>query len=500
MSFADDLNAQTIAVACQSAPTADVGVPTDYGDWQIGVQLLLPSEPQSLWGVAKWGQDKWTYLTWVDVTPYVRGMEWTRGASEFDGRAETGTATVTLDNTAGVFSVTDPTNALLGLVDVADDNSIISNYFGPGTVARIVCHSPTGYGINWEDNEHQAGAVTGANAWVPMITGVVESWPQTMESLGQESYVNLTFKESLSRLARVNTLALVSPVGNNETAADRIARLALAAGWQFGFIDTYADPYATLPLQSTDMAQERLAEVYVTADSVGAVVRTDRTGAILLTDYEPTDSPRGPVNGGALNLYAGDKFSIVSTPGTMIIDPEGLTVDNDDSAILNFVQYALVGSTEQTASDPVSIGRFGMVTHGRSDLIMKSDSVALVLAERLVARRARLTKRLRSIELNNFVDPRIGAALISLDVGYVNQTVNVDAADEGHVILFDTPRIDSMTHRVIPTSHGGPVMWTATINFGQQSGPYLNAHPIGLRVTVDGNVRVVMDGGRRVTN
>lgn len=484
-------------VAVQTAPNASVGVLAGYGDWRIGVEILLPSEPQSLWGVAVWGQDNWTTLDWVDITPWVRGMEWTRGSSEFDGRADVGYATVTLDNTAGLFSVADPNSSLLGLVDINDEQEVINNYFGPGTVMRIVCISPTRYGLDWETLEHNAGAVTGEDAWVPMLTGVVESWPETLHHVGRENYVTVTFKETLSRLARVNTNALTSPVGDNDNPIERITRLGDSASWPFGYIDAWVDTYDNAPLQSTDMALNRLAEMYLTADSVGAVVRSDRSGAILLTG-PITQTIRGPINNGVPTLYAGRNTPVLTAHDTSPIDPEGLTIDNDDAAIINHVSYARAGGTEQTASDAMSVGRFGMVTHSRNDLINKSDGITLDLAQQLVERRADLTKRVRSVELHNLIGAQAGMALISLDVGSTT-VLKVEAADPDSYLQWDQARIDSMTHRVTPTYHGGPALWTCTLNFGHQIGPYFNDYPIGLRMTVDGHVRVTVDGHRRVT-
>src|SRR5688572_24131651 len=108
-------------------------------DWEIAVELQLPTHILGRWGGAVWGTDQWNGpdLEWYDITEYVRGMMWTRGTTEFDGRPEIGIAEITLDNTGGQFSPIDPTNSFEGCVATIG-GLIYNNYFRAGNLIRII--------------------------------------------------------------------------------------------------------------------------------------------------------------------------------------------------------------------------------------------------------------------------------------------------------------------------------------------------------------------------
>lgn len=119
------------------------------GDWRVVVQLLLPSDALSVWGIGIWGEAVWNTLTWIDITDFVRGMQWTRGASSFNGRPEVGVAEITLDNTGRLmFSPWNGISSFRNTVpsEIVGDHKVLANsagYFSPGTLVRIVTYSPS---------------------------------------------------------------------------------------------------------------------------------------------------------------------------------------------------------------------------------------------------------------------------------------------------------------------------------------------------------------------
>jgi hypothetical protein len=659
-------------------PGATAGHRLGYGAWRIAVQIYAPTAGAGLWDVAEWDEILWGGGGWEDISHWVRGIEWTRGASWFNGRPAVGVATVTLDNRDFRWSGIDPTNSHGDWTQLAG-SEVVNTVFAPGTLMRIVCWDPTD---------------ATDDGFVPQITGEVESWPEARRYAGRDSYVDVTFVETISRLGGVDELALGAVEGDDDDATERVERLADAADWPYGYVHhTTGATYNTWPLQSTDMANNRLGEIYLTVDSVGAVARTDRTGQLTTYEralaptrgplpdpvcllaalsparvmdewaagmaatyqlgwlwalngttalhpaselaqwttlgdaaYDPIEIPpvevaqglsgfiqrgtqqaatamnamllvsvpvggakcalmstgaatsgailylhdfdlvwsqytsTGPVKegvrytlpgpgvyavgtkkngtgefalfvngakvatmtatfssaqnsqqslGAALNstglslaLLGTDSGVAISIVGTGVViacasmspaiqtvddvwhadyyaavfgprycyaDPEEVVWDNDLEPVINAVQLARVGGTVQEASDVASIQRHGRRTYGRYDLVNKSDTLTLDLAEAFVYTR---TLRLAELTLDGDADNRALAALISLDV-HNPVTVKAPAADGG--LISVTGSIDELEHRVTPVHPEEPVRWTATYTLGAQSAPTYTA-------------------------
>src|SRR5690606_41595188 len=132
----------------------------------------------------------------------------------------------------------------------------------------------------------------------------------------------------------------------------------------------------------------RLAGLFRSAYSVGQVVRSDRSGlqlgygGLTQTGEETADWDRSPPDVGPLPHPTFDAASYVGSDdaGHVQVDPEGITWDNDDQAVVNFAQIGRSGSTVQTASDQQSIERMqGRYTFQRADLINKSDTLCALL-------------------------------------------------------------------------------------------------------------------------
>ena len=429
-------------------PGLTAGHPVGYGAWRIAVQMYLPPAAAGQWDVDEWDGAEWGGSSWVDITRYVRGIEWTRGSSEFGGRPEVGSATLTLDNTARLFSPIDPTNSFGGFVEVVA-GAVVNQHYVPGRLARIVCHNP--------DDPTAAG-------FVPQFTGTVETWEETRLQTDRESYVTATLVETLADLAAVDETALAALEGDNETAPDRLERLADAAGWTYGY-DHHLGTWADWPLQSTDMANNRLAEIYLTADSVGAVARSARDGRLVA--YAKSSPPAGgPTSAPVCWLHP----ALDLDPASFLADPAEVVWLTDLDPIVNFVELARAGGTIQTASDATSIALHRRRTFGRNDLINKSDALTLDLAEAAVYTNP---LRLAELQVDGHADNRALGALISVDV---HNTITVHAqALDGGVLTLEGAQVDGMTHQVTPVHETAPVRWTATYALGAQSAPTYTA-------------------------
>ncbi len=470
-----------VADLLQERTNPDHGHSIGYDDWLLAVEIMLPNDGASLWGAARWDEQNWATEQWHDITEFVRGISWTRGADEYQGRPRVGYGTLTLTNVAGEqFSPINPIDSFGGVVTTNTIGQVINFYFGPGTILRVVAHSPTHV-----PDPNTFGYLPGESpdSWVQQITGVVESWTAVDQGAERpESYVNVTFVETLSKLAAVDENAGPT-VGDNEIVVDRLQRLADAAGWPYGYTFDLPIGYdqelgTQLPLQSTDMADNRLSECYLTADSVGGTVRSDRSGALYgyggyfrtsigpgvwLVTVNRSIVDRGPVHYPSLLACPDDGL-----PGRVFIDPSEIVWENDDSVVVNSVTIGRAGGTGQTAEDSVSTGRYGKRTFRRQDLINKSDAVCLALAEDMVDRSGRATLRLRSVRLDNLLDERGGGVLATLDVGSNCYFAQVTSPGGGVGV---GARVDGMTHNVTPTSPTGPLRWTCDYRLGWQQPP-----------------------------
>lgn len=451
-----------------------VGVALGMGDWRIAVQMLLPIDVTARWGIAKWGESKWNGLQWYDMTEYVRGAEWTRGASSFAGRPEVGVLNLTLDNADRQFSPWNGVSAWNDATIVDDTGTVQPGYFAPGSIVRVVAFSPSG----------QVEPLTNPNnllpasddAFVPQFSGIVESWTDETLGLGKDSSVNVTVIETLSAMAPINDNALLSVEGDDDQPAARIQRLLNAAGWKYGdVIDTYfdVDPFLTSTdyrLQSTDMADNRISELYLTADSVGGVIRSDRSGA-------PTfyNSPETSVTASAIKRGP-DKVKLVSfAPGFSTgasgffnapYVADSVNVENDDEPIINDVRLTFVGGTERSDTDSVSEQQYGSRPYSRSDLICKDNDLLDHLIAKTLAARSRKPLRLSSLQLHSQHQAAL-LPIISLDV---HDTVDVELPPlPSHQVYANGNAIDSLTHRLTPLNESEPI-WTVDITFGIQSG------------------------------
>lgn len=431
-----------------SAPNPTHGTLIGVGDWRIAVEFAFPEPGAALWGVAKWGEAVWSTTVWTDVTEWTLGAEWTRGADRPGARPGIGSGITTLDNNGNDWS------------------PWLSEYYGPGTLVRIVAFSPS---LGW---------------WVPQITGVVERWVArgvgTRPGGFAHQWVDVHFAETTSLLAGVNDNALPAVVGSGDTSGQRCVRLLDAANWPFGFFDEAAAPFT---LVSTDMARNRLTELYATADSADTNFRAHRSGIAMLEqvdpnlhpDYSPPNAARWGAAVWGTSLWsspsidwstaraasvfyrrfelrpdkAGEVLPDVNgrVMAQIMYDPETLAAQRSVDIIINDARLATAGGTQQVAQDSVSQGRHKTKrTLSRTDLFTNVAGDLLTIAQRIVTRRANRSMQFSAVNLDS-TEPGNLPAMFVIDIGDPGTIVLPDyQAVNGHVTGL-TCRLAPMTEK-----------------------------------------------------
>lgn len=451
-------------------PPTSRGVPVGQADWRLVVEILLPTDGSAVWGVAAWDEDAWAQLAWVDITTEVRGMEWRRGSDEVYGRPRVGIISLTLSNGSGQF---DPWLAPS------------AQYLAPGTILRAGLVSPTGI-----DGSPDYGIVR----WLPQWTGIVETWAPLLDGsllddfTASDRWVEVTLNETLRDLAQVDDLALPSPVGAGEPVRDRIPRLTDAAAWRYGLlIEAQNVVSSDYPVQSTEMAQNRLAELYLTADSSDSQFRSLRDGRAGLTASEYAGSGTAPADLAAQPLAlvswyyntagAGSRIPVyLLGPSDQISDPdpdylyvtgayraESFRSQAQDSEISNNVILAAVGRDQQQWRQLASIQRYGERSYVRSDYLNSTDEPVALIARYISIRRALATLRIEAVEVDTWARP----------LPQFLATVLVEPGDKSFVyapfLRSDLVRpsiyglVAEIAHKVTPRVAGSSMVWTSEI-------------------------------------
>jgi hypothetical protein len=471
----------SIAEALQQAPDPTHGVPSGVGDWRFCVEVLLPSDQLAIWGIATWGDVEWPQYRWFDITPWCRGAEWTRGADEPYGRPRIGTATLTLDSRYDEFSPwSTPSNILYTesneillteegdpIVTVGRESPGFTSptWWSPGTVVRVGLRSPS-------DSR--------ARGWLPQFCGLVDSWrTEYATANAADIFATVTLVETLRDLSQIDENALPGVVGGGEGALPRIERLLEAADWKYGLLVEAQNltPSSSYPVQSTDMANNRITECYRVADAADVHFRTDRTGAALLTNVEyignvgTTDRTLLPLSefsrtGANDNPYLG--FLRYQATGTSVkyvpYRPDSFRSATDDANVVNDVRIARVGGTQQTYEQTASISRYGRRTLVRNDFPNTGDTAIALIAQYISIRRGLNVLRVENATVD--ID-RCGTdhalATLAADI-QSNVWVWPPSYTAGETNRYIRGYIRSMTHRVTPRNTGS-VTWEASFAF-----------------------------------
>jgi hypothetical protein len=429
--------ALTVAEQLQQPPDVAHGAPIGIGDWRISYEVLLPADETSLWGVAVWGTATWNLMAWQDITPWVRGAEWTRGSDEPYGRPRVGELALTLSSGDERFSPWNPT---------PPDGA--ASFFGPGTILRVGCRSATD---------------TRAGGWLPQITTIVDTWDEQIVAANvADRIVQVRAFETLRDLAQIDDNALPGLVGGGENPLARFPRLLDESDWRYGLkIEAQNVLSGAYALQSTDMAANRLAECYLTADSCDVQFRTDRTGAALVTNVEyittigPADESILPLiafsTDGTFPAFGLDWSRWVDVNGRRYVAyrPDTFESGNTDDNVVNDARLARVGGSQQAFQQLASIARHGRRSLVRNDLLLNADPPIALIAQYTTIRRALNTLRVKAVTVPTSDMPDEDALVVL--AADIQSFVNVFSPDK---LIPSTPNravivgfVSGVTHR-----------------------------------------------------
>lgn len=358
----------------------------DGGDagWRIAVQLLVPSGAARV-GLAKVGQARVSTYEWLDITPWVVGLEWRRGAGVSNGwpHYDVGVLNMTLGNEEHRFSqwrnegLWTPEGNIL-------DTSLINREWGPGAIVRVVTFQPGASTDVYYGASSTISVVT--HEWEPLFTGRVETWDDEV-GYNDADTVSVTVVETIADLAAIDAEG-ISPIGAGETALPRLARL-LSGVWEFGGVEDQwltADDIGTL--QATAMANNRLGEIHLTCDSTGVAIRAHRGGWLVLGGPQDLDGYDPPSTGTFVVRFTNSLSAPPLSDSTWFGASQDayynapVTISSGTDRIQNDVTLARVGGTAQNYSVNESISAYGRQSYRRNDLICQSDATCLELATR----------------------------------------------------------------------------------------------------------------------
>ena len=445
-----------VDVMLQEKPAATHGHPIGIGDWRFAIEVLLPTPTSAVWGTSLWGSGLWASYQWVDLTPWGRGTEWTRGSSQPYGRPDVGDMRITLDSDGDRWNPWNPSPPVGSPA-----------YFSVGTIVRAGVFSPT---------DSRAGG------WLPQFCGIVDQWtPAYKAPNSAEKFVDLVVVETLRDLATIDDNAYPIMIGGGENPLQRWNRLLTRSRWKYGFMveagNLLSSP-GSYPLVATNMAQNRLSDCYLVGDTCDVQFRTHRTGAAFATNIEYIGSrPGGTSDDTLLPLGVFSNWGIYPTIGFdwqtrtnvglglefVAYDVDSFESTNGDDAVINDVRIGAPGTTQEKFEQLESISRFGRRTLARGDLLTTSPTILRQLAQFTSIRRALNTLRVNSITVSP-LERGETAALTTLAADVQSQVVVYppdmeSAATPGRPYIVGF--LASMTHRVLPMNDGA-VQWTST--------------------------------------
>lgn len=351
-------------------------------EFRVEIALgLQDSADSAIWAPdpneGHWDEQTWngSELYWVDVTSRAQLVQWTQGRDRWDQRFRTGAATFVLDNDDGVFN--------------PDGGAIGDLRFRPGRWIRVL------------------GRVN-SDPYISMWQGYIDS----IQDIYSEGAAGITARifayDHMGNMAIDDPLALETPVPA-ELSSERVNRILDLSDWNEILRDIQTGIY---DVQASDLAQSRLEEVQITADSEGGAFYVDKRGVVTFRNRDYLTGP-GEVGtipilqgttfddltvGSGETLVAGPNVTLTGTfpnrsasPQFSIGDPSGDGVqvgeartDWSTQRVSNDVQMSRSGGNTQRVTDDASIGLYQRRTFRRLNLENVDDADVLFLATRFL--------------------------------------------------------------------------------------------------------------------
>lgn len=446
-------NGFTGAVAQAPFQTAGVeGSASDPYNTALAVEVLDPygaggglwssgGSDGAFWDVGTWGGAG----RWTDISSRVRGLEWRVGADQPGGRPRIGTASIELDNADALVS---PWAAAGPFTDG------VSSWLRTGCLLRLTI-----------SNTNLAGTV---GYGTTIYTGEIESVDEGSTATA-DAWVVLHLQEPLSRLARWNSLEQ-GQQGAHDSLFERVQRLLDGTDWLYGW--AYHPTAGHVPshalsatYQTTTLAGERLAELYLTGDSAGVNIYSQTDGSILVNnplDAAATLTFSNAASGGELPLADITRYANNARLLNVAIGSRRTALPTDALPDPPATHAIEIGNGP-------SISRFGRIDTGngwpRLDLICESDSTVSAILNAVLAFRAADDQGIGSLELDADQQPAtLYNALATLrlfdvvDVRYVHPVASAFSQTQHSYV-------EAMAHRV--TREGPALKWTATLELGK---------------------------------
>jgi hypothetical protein len=376
----------------------------------------------ALWDVAVWDTDVWPPgTTWTDLTPWLLGVTSNRGFSDELFAFNAGSMSFTLDNADGRFSPDNPTSPYrLG------DSTTIG-------LLRPVRLRARYDGIDWT-----------------IFVGRLETWDETF---GLDSgQVSVTAVDAFAELGAFDSYEQ-TPAGAGESYGARIARILDNADFQG---ETRID-VGVHTFQATDLSQNALTELKLTADSEGGAVWIGGDGIFYadgknaLQEKERSNSVQAVFSNSDVETAVG--YEMLS-----------VTSAYDATKVTNRAAYAIVGSTEQLATVGWSEALYGVRQDSRTDLVCSTDAQALSLAERHVALFQAPERRVESLTFNPDLQPsterrRVALEAIARGQLALRALVRVDHTTPSGFEISKYLFVRGIHHNITPRS------WTVSLDF-----------------------------------
>lgn len=303
------------------------------------------------WDDAVWDDPE--LLQWVDISPLVRGLEWTAGRDDPQAQPEAGTATIVLANLDGVAS---PWSQSGDLSEPVDGSEVVS--------------------LLRAGNHVRFGVLDSAD-WSPIFAGKIEAGVEdTVENV--DGYVTVTAVDLLGVLSSYGTSLGHRAIPDGASGTDIALAVLADISWPYDFAN--AAPHAgDFALIAPDPNTNRLQALQLVAASCDGYLAAS-TSSLLFLD-EGTSNDVG--------------LTVANDPDP---ETEGPYVDATPYAstdrLLNIVvgTAAIEGAEPQKAKDPLSIYRHGPAANAlgwpRTDLLQVHDADVKTLVTAVVARQA----------------------------------------------------------------------------------------------------------------
>ena len=176
----------------------------------------------------------------------------------------------------------------------------------------------------------------------------------------------------LGNLAIDDPPALETPVPA-ELSSARVERLLTLADWPVELWEDTID-VGVFDVQSSDLAQSRLEEIQITADSEGGAFYVTGEGFFRFRSRDYLESPA-----------SSDVQFVIGDPSGEGVQIEDADTDWSTQRVSNDVRMARTGGQEQRATDDASIGLYQRRTFRRFNLENTNDVDVAFLVDRYLA-------------------------------------------------------------------------------------------------------------------